>query len=92
MKMLRSKMLLLLLAVLTFGGCEKSEELPCREILSKHRIPMGYLYEDDYQKKFIIEHELYFFILSDKDTVMVGDYEFENMNVGECYYLPKIKK
>ncbi len=87
--MLRSKFLAtVLLTALLLGSCEKKVEIPCKEISSKYRIPVGYLYEDNYQKEFIVEHELYFFVLENRDTVMAGNYEFENKEIGDCYELP----
>ncbi len=90
--MLRSKILIAaLFTALAFGSCEKKVEIPCREITYKQRIPEGYVF-DEKKEKFVIKHELYFFVLDGKDTVLVGSYEFENMNVGDCYELPVIKK
>ncbi len=87
--MKRIKLLIIvLLTALLLGSCEKKVEIPCKEITYKQKIPMGYFYEEYGHKEFIVEHELYFFILSDKDTVLVGSYEFENMNIGDCYELP----
>ncbi len=85
MKLRVSKFLLLLLTVLIIGSCEQSVNMPCQAIVAKHKIPIGYLYKDELESKFIVEKELHFLILSNNDTVMVNRYKFEEKEVGDCF-------